>query len=64
MEWVQSCMIAGFTIGACYWMHKENSKDRKDHNREMKQISEELKNESKEFHGRLCVLEERYLQIM
>lgn len=53
MEWLQAFMIAGSTIGACYWMHREN-----------KAQHDEWHKESKEFHGRLCTLEERYLQMM
>jgi hypothetical protein len=53
MDWLQAIMIAGSTIGACYWMHKEN-----------KQQSDEFQKEMKDFHGRLCTLEERYLQMM
>lgn len=64
MEWVQAVMIAGSTLGACYWMHRENLKDRKDHNKEMQEIARASTTESKDFHGRLCILEERYLQMM
>jgi hypothetical protein len=53
MEWLQAFMIAGSTIGGCYWMHREN-----------RQMASEFQKESKDFHGRLCTLEERYLQMM
>jgi len=53
MEWLQAFMIAGSTIGGCYWMHKENKELQKDFNKE-----------SKDFHARLCTLEERYHQMM
>lgn len=53
MEWLQAFMIAGSTIGACWWMHKEN-----------KDLAKQFNEESKNFHGRLCTLEERYLQMM
>ena len=46
MDWLQVLTIAGSTIGACWFMHRETSKEMKD------------------FHGRLCALEERYLQMM
>lgn len=46
MDWLQVLTIAGTTIGACWYMHRESFKEMKD------------------FHGRLCVLEERYLQMM
>jgi hypothetical protein len=57
MDWLQAFMIAGSTIGACYWMHREFSA-------EMKEFRNEWREESKDFHGRLCTLEERYFQIM
>lgn len=57
MEWLQAFMIAGSTIGACWWMHKEHTAD-------IKKISEQFHEESKDFHGRLCTLEEKYIQMM
>lgn len=53
MDWLQAFMIAGSTIGACYWMHREN-----------KAMAAEWAKETKDFHGRLCTLEERYLQML
>jgi hypothetical protein len=53
MEWLQAFMIAGSTIGACYWMHREN-----------KQKADEFRKESKEFHERLWILQERHLQLI
>lgn len=46
MDWLQVLVIAGSTIGSCWMMHRESTKEMKD------------------FHGRLCTLEERYLQLM
>lgn len=46
MEWLQVLIIAGSTIGACWYMHRESYKEMKD------------------FHGRLCTLEEKYIQVM
>lgn len=46
MDWLQVLTIAGSTIGTCWFLHRESTKEMKD------------------FHGRLCTLEERYLQIM
>lgn len=57
MDWLQVLTIAGSTIGACWWMHKEFKAD-------MKEFREEWRKESKDFHGRLCTLEERYHQMM
>ena len=46
MEWTQVLTIAGSTIGAVWFMHRESYKEMKD------------------FHGRLCRLEEKYIQLM
>ncbi len=53
MEWMQAFMIAGSTIGACWYMHKENVR-----------MHQENSDEMEDFHGRMCTLEERYLQMM
>ena len=53
MDWIQTLTIAGSTVGACWFMHKENLKESSERGKEMK-----------DFHGRLCILEERYLQMM
>jgi hypothetical protein len=53
MDWLQVLTIAGSTVGACWLMHREN-----------KQMSNDFAKETKDFHGRLCTLEERYLQMM
>lgn len=45
--------IAGSTIGACWFMHRENIK-----------MHQETAKENKDFHGRLCTIEERYIQLM
>lgn len=53
MEWLQAIMIAGSTIGACFYMHRENA-----------QALREINKETKDFHGRLCALEEKYHQML
>lgn len=53
MDWLQVLTIAGSTIGACWIMHRENIGIGRNRDQEMK-----------DFHGRLCTLEERYLQMM
>ena len=49
MEWYQLFMI----IIAMYAMHRENTKNLVG-----------MKDEMKDFHGRLCALEEKYIQMM
>lgn len=53
MEWFQVATIAGSTIGACWFMHRESVR-----------MHQETSKEMKDFHGRLCTLEEKYIQIM
>ena len=53
MDWFQAIAIAGSTVGACWFMHRENIKMHQDNAKE-----------SKDFHGRLCALEEKYIQVM
>jgi hypothetical protein len=60
MEWLQAFVIAGSTVGACWMMHREN----KELAEKMATLAGKMADESKEFHGRLCALEERYLQMM
>lgn len=64
MEWLQAFMIAGSTIGACYWMHRENKQTSDAFRMEIKSLGNEIQREMKDFHGRLCTLEERYIQMM
>jgi hypothetical protein len=53
MDWFQVLAIAGSIIAACWYMHRENVKMHLENAKEMK-----------DFHGRLCTLKERYLQMM
>lgn len=53
MEWLQVLTISGSTLAACWYMHRENIS-----------MYREFEKETKDFHGRLCALEERYLQMM
>lgn len=56
MEWTQVVTIIGSTfsmiVGLMLFMI-----------REMRQISRDISHESKDFHGRLCRLEERFLEL-
>lgn len=57
MDWFQVLTIAGSTIGACWLMHREGLKMHLD-------TRNSIATEMKDFHGRLCTLEERYIQMM
>jgi len=56
MEWTQAIAIIGSTFGMIIGMMLFMI-------REMRQISRDIHAESKDFHGRLCRLEERYIEI-
>lgn len=56
MEWTQAITVIlsifGMIVGMVLFMV-----------REMRQISREITTESRDFHGRLCRLEERYIDL-
>jgi hypothetical protein len=71
MDWTQIITLAGVNIGLILamlgtvvglfiWNRSESRADI----RAVNIILNEIKNEMKDFHARLCILEERYLQIM
>lgn len=53
MEWYQFLMLA---IGL-YAMHRETQK-------KIDEFKTDMAHEIKDFHGRLCALEEKYIQMM
>jgi hypothetical protein len=53
MDWLQVFTIAGSTIGTCWFLHQKSLGWWQESQREMK-----------DFHGRLCRLEEKYIQMM
>lgn len=57
MEWLQVLTIAGSTVGACWYF-------KRDTDAKIESMNASFTNEMKDFHGRLCTLEERYLQMM
>lgn len=60
MEWTQVLTIVlanvGLSITLFLWLRKESNADR----REVLSLIEAIKNEMKDFHGRLCTIEERH----
>ena len=52
MEWTQAITVILSIFGMLLFMV-----------REMRQISKDITTESRDFHGRLCRLEERYLEL-
>lgn len=64
MDWIQVLAIIVANIAVIIplflWIRSEGNSDR----RELRGVLDEIKNEMKDFHGRMCVMEERYLQII
>ena len=55
MEWSQVLTILGSTAGLLIWFRSEARSDM----RRCESLIDAIKNEMKDFHGRLCSLEER-----
>jgi len=60
MDWVQFILFGVATLGMFFWNRTESRTD----NRQLEALLREMKDEMKDFHGRMCTLEERYLQII
>jgi hypothetical protein len=55
MDWMQFVIFLGSTIGLFFWNRSESRSDM----RHMMAIMDSIQKEMKDFHGRLCALEER-----
>lgn len=55
MEWTQFLIMILTMGGLFFWNRTESNSDRRD----MMNILKEMKDEMKDFHGRLCAIEER-----
>lgn len=56
MNWELIIGFCGLTF-TLYAMNKSNQEN-------LSSFKDDIKNEMKDFHGRLCALEERYIQMM
>lgn len=66
MDWTQVLAIIGANIGIFFWLRTESAADRRQiqqenaaDRRDLLQLIREIKDEMKDFHGRLCAIEER-----
>ncbi len=66
MDWTQVLTIIAANIGIFIWLRTESSSDRRQmqaessaDRRDLLTLIREIKDELKEFHGRLCAIEER-----
>lgn len=55
MDWIQFIIFIGSTVGLFFWNRSESRSDM----RHMMTIIEGIQKEIKDFHGRLCAIEER-----
>lgn len=55
MDWIQFIIFIGSTVGLFFWNRSESRTDM----RQMLSIIEGIQKEIKDFHGRLCTIEER-----
>lgn len=55
MDWIQFTIFLLGVVSLWFWNRTEASADR----REIMTLLLEMKNEMKDFHGRLCAIEER-----
>jgi hypothetical protein len=54
--------VMGTNIGMFLWVRSEASADRRENAATVADILQKMHEESKEYHGKLCALEERYLK--
>ena len=55
MDWIQFIIFIGSTIGLFFWNRAESRADM----RHILSIIDGIQKEMKDFHGRLCAIEER-----
>jgi len=55
MEWIQILTIVGSNMALFIWARSEARHDQQ----ELRQISRDIQNEMKDFHARMCIIEER-----
>lgn len=64
MDWLQVLTITGATVGSCAFFYKLTKHQVEKIESSQKDFQKSMLDETKNFHGRLCLLEERYLQLM
>ena len=67
MDWTHVLVIIGGNVGIMlpmfFWLRSEANADRRESatdRREIMQLIRNIQEEIKDFHGRLCAIEERY----
>lgn len=69
MDWTQLLVFMAIMGGLFFWVRSEARDDNRnlsaqlrEDNRAIMALISSIKDEIKDFHGRLCILEERYLK--
>lgn len=63
MDWNQTFTILISFFGLMLWIIREMKQDKISLQVSMEKIAGEITKESRDFHGRLCALEEKYKQM-
>ena len=58
MEWYQVLSIVAANFAAFLWLRSEANADRRDLSRIILDVQKEMRDEMKDFHGRICAIEE------
>jgi len=64
LHWFESVFITASVLVSVAFMHRQNKIDRIRMHKENIDMYRSFSCEMKDFHGRLCTLEERYMQMM
>jgi len=60
MEWTQVLLIVASNFGMFLWLRSESNADRRQLTQMITEFKDEIAKEMKDFHGRLCSIEERH----
>jgi len=63
MEWFKVLTIISAVFGMFLWGQRESRTEIRETRAEMRSWKTEINKSMKDFHGRLCKLEEKYYQI-
>ena len=64
MNWWQFLLSIGSVLGFWFVIHRENQSILRNISEDQKDFQLSLKDEMKDFHGRLCTLEQKYISMM
>lgn len=64
MDWIQVFTIIIAVSSMFLWVTRESNSDSKELRGMILKLSDEIQKENRDFHGRLCRLEEKYYQML